>query len=231
MADWVGGTVNPLNGNLVCDPVCGPSGAGACTFDVDASFPDSGLLYVNVHLDYGLKSMSGDFNPCNDSAVDRYDKDCLAPSAWGTTNALVNSATPYDCGGAVALDDCQLYAFSHDTDPPTCAPGDCEDSVASINAFKRNPGVAGFALSSVESGRNPIPGVPIELIAPTGAVVGRGTTDVDGFYMVTYKHKGKAATYTVRVKSPYVGAGTVILKGNGFEQADFTCTSASCVRD
>jgi hypothetical protein len=55
----------------------------------------------------------------------------------------------------------------------------------------------------------------VQLIGPTGSLLGTTYTDLDGFYMITYKHKGKAADFTVRL--PDLNRQTVVrLKANGY---------------
>ena len=62
---------------------------------------------------------------------------------------------------------------------------------------------------------DPVAGKKVELVGPTGKVVGTATTDGDGFYQVLYKHTGKAANYTVRVPANNLKQ-VVQLKANGF---------------
>jgi len=115
-----------------------------------------------------------------------------------------------------------------DGDP---TPDPFADTVWNANEFKRNPGVSGLTLKTVEAGRSPIAGIPVQLINTAGQVVGSAETDEDGFYMIVYKHKGKAALYMVRMNSPYSGYGFITLKGNGFEEANFTCMSKVRAQD
>ncbi len=70
LQDWIDGGTNNLD--LTCTaPVCEPLGALAtpappdesCSFDVQVTIPDSGIVYVNAHLDYGLKGPQKDALP------------------------------------------------------------------------------------------------------------------------------------------------------------------------
>jgi hypothetical protein len=130
--DWIEGGAN--NPDVTCTQVCGPNGVGFCTFDVDLTSvtpSPSDEYYVNIHLDYGLKGVHLDANPCDDLAeVDRYDVDTL--SAWGQADAdgwtggvlLSGNAWVDDTAGDyelppgflsdVGLRDCRDHSFSHD---------------------------------------------------------------------------------------------------------------------
>ena len=66
LGDWINGAESVGEYNLTCDTVVDPGGSGFCTFEVfvpNAAIPDHGLLYVNLHLDYGLKGQWVDANP------------------------------------------------------------------------------------------------------------------------------------------------------------------------
>jgi len=58
--------------------------------------------------------------------------------------------------------------------------------------------------------------------------VAEGISDQDGYYMIVYKHKGKAATYTVKL----AGTGctqtkSALLKGNGYDEVNFSDSMAT----
>jgi hypothetical protein len=164
------------------------------TVTVTGEVPASGLLYVTIHLDYGLKKTTAW------KAVDS-DGDGATDDARSDTLGLTLTSP-------------QAYTFSYRVDG---APADTT-SPASTNEFKRNPGTAGQVLQA--STGNPLAGVLVELVGPTGRVVGRATTDADGVYIISYKHTGKTATYTVRLPN-YGLSQKVALKANGFAIVTF----------
>ena len=119
--DWTDGGADNLD--VTCDTVCGPDGEGHCTFTVDTNIPDSGLLYLNVHLDYGLKGPWVDANPCDDGP-DRYDQGA-EDQDFGGWDALVNNDTET---GPLALPNCDTYGFSHTDGVDTF-----DDAVQNVN--------------------------------------------------------------------------------------------------
>jgi hypothetical protein len=186
---------------------------GYCTFTVDVKIPASGQAYVNLHLDYGLKGPHVD--ACSDGTEDRYD----AKPVTGGVDALENldetSATAYDddLAGDLIIPQCQDYMFGHACETPATCVG--MDTVSSVNEFKKLGGVVGQLMSDA----NPVSGTQVRLLKGT-TVVASGTTDADGFYLLGYKHTGKAADFTVQV----VGSALkqlVTLKANGFAEVDF----------
>ena len=103
-----------------------------------ATYPDSGQLYINVHLDYALKGGNVDMNPCDDGLVDRYDPDTVA-SPWNTRDAYVN--TPTDLLDQLAIDDNQDYTMGHEEVGSTTS---FSDIVQNLNEFKKVAGVFGL---------------------------------------------------------------------------------------
>ncbi len=91
------------------------------------------------------------------------------------------------------------------------------DSVQNDNEFKKNPGVGG--LVQLTTGYVGAPNVTATLKNASGVQVQTGITDADGWYMIPYKHTGKAATY--RVFLPDGRCQQVALKANGFAEASF----------
>ena len=151
-----------------------------------------------------------------DSIVDAFVSD-------GSQNAVkADSATPtvliphladhpFSFGGTVSPPDGPVVAISDD------------DSVFNLNEFKRNPGVAGMLYES--DGVTPASaGITVTLRDETGMLVGQTETDIDGFYFIAYKHKGRRSSYTVDVLGPgpsILASDTITLKGNGFAEASF----------
>jgi hypothetical protein len=208
-------------GDEIGDPICGPDGAGACTFTVQVPLPDSGQSYVNVHLDYGLKGKDVDANPCGDATADRYDRG--NPDLLGGWHALQNTITN---DGPLALSNCKTYEFEH-----VCT-ASCDDltpmgdQVASVNAFKRIRGAFGTCLVS-SNGSPCAEGTPLELIlTSTGELVQTGETDQDGFYGIEYKHTGPPTLHTVKLRGGHGLSQVVELRANGWAEVNFYVATA-----
>jgi hypothetical protein len=89
--------------------------------------------------------------------------------------------------------------------------------VQNENVFKKIVGVGGM----VTDGTGGVPGKTVQLINAAGVVVGEAETDSDGWYLINYKHTGKAASYTVKLTDPEQ-TQSVTLKANGLATVDFT---------
>jgi hypothetical protein len=156
---------------------------------VSGPIPPTGYLYVTVHLDYGLESRT---------------------PAWqqsATLNSALSSSTCGVSDNASTITDPQTYAFSYSNGSNGLT------NPKSINQFKKNPGVNGLTLQTATG--NPKSGVKVELWSPANKLLLSYTTDVDGFYMLNYKHTGKAADYAVKL--PAFGlTKKVTLKANGY---------------
>ena len=225
--DWTNGIddLDPriTDFNLQCDQLCGPDiqPIATCSFDVTipaALIPMEGQIYVNVHLDYGLKGPHIDANPC-DELVDRYDRH-PAISQWGSSHALEDSDTD---DGRIAIADCQDYLFSHTDDP--LAPPIFEDSVQNLNVFKRIAGAFGRVYcSDTGSGYE---SYYLELVRDSsGEIVSEALTDEDGFNTLPYKHKGRPSQYTVNLyddqdKTTLLHSQVIELQGNGWVEIQF----------
>jgi len=153
--------------------------------------PGVGLAYITIHLDYGLKKTSG---------WDRTGSDNLT-ATHGTYGDIANE---------------QVYAFAvgSSTDPDFSD----EQNPTSINNFKKSVGVAVITLKS--ESEDPVKNVKAELRDARKALIMSDVTDEDGFCMIDYKHKGKAATYYVNLPA-YGISQKITLKANGFEVVDF----------
>jgi hypothetical protein len=194
--------------NDFLDPTPSPSGNPIITLDyygdevvinpenqttiyISGTVPVSGLVYVTVHLEYGL----------------------MRTEDW-TPNLDTNNANNNSIG--TIIEEGQPYKFSFiaensiddsDTQNPT-----------SINIFKKVPGTGGTVLT--EGTMFPMPGVQVQLYDPESLLIGYAETDEDGFYMIIYKHKGKRATYNVVLPDLDLSQ-EISLKGNGFDIANF----------
>jgi hypothetical protein len=199
--DWILGAAGSGDYNLVCDQVQDPGGAGFCSFDVNVlneEIPEGGMLYVNVHLDYGLKGKHVDANPVGpDSSgmmADRYDQDDFI-SPWGSSDALVNSGSD---SGPLALADCQPYWFEHtETEAITEEPL-FEDKLENLNMFKGANGLFGRVECSDDDS-----GIPyhVRLIHPRKGTVASADASHAGDFAVAYEHHGKPLMYTVELAS------------------------------
>jgi hypothetical protein len=167
---------------------CGPddSQAPSHTFIMTIppeAFESSGLAYINVHLDYGLKGLNPNDNPC----VSRYDQGTYI-SPWGSSDALEDTDIN---DGSVRVKDLENRWFSY-------AAGDVQfgDFIQNVNLFKKIAGA--FGRVGCESQGAGLANYYLELVS-NGKVVKSGFTDEDGYYSLPYKHKGKQALYDIRL--------------------------------
>ena len=154
--------------------------------------PDSGVIYVHIHLDYGLKATGG----------------------WSPGSG--NAAT-HDPNLPPNIPDLQSYSFSSVVGTSTDSL-----SVQSENVFKRNPssenpGFGGVVANTEGDG---IQGVTVEVHRPDGTLLGSTTTDAEGLYFLAYNHAGKPARFTVKLPT-YNVEQTVTVKSGGFVRVDF----------
>ena len=242
--DWIAGGTNPSN--VTCDPVCGPDGVGFCTFTVDLTTmedPDSNQYYVNVHLDYGLKGVHLDANPCDDLAdADRYDVDTL--SMWGQADAngwtgqvllsgdayVDDTAGDYTALDVVGLSDCRDHVFSHDESGDLMA--DFSDNVQNLNVFKGIAGAFGALRSSLTGDSYEGHILTLAKASNPTAILKTTASDEDGAYLLFYKHKGKPAMYIIDLYDPsgseLIGTIDFELQGNGWTQIDFDPDGDPC---
>jgi len=95
------------------------------------------------------------------------------------------------------------------------------DEVYSENVFKRIAGIGGLVLA--DNG-DPAPNIAVEIYDPHGMPITTVLTDQDGWYVLQYKHTGKASLYTVTLPDllpAYDLTQTVTLKSNGYVNVDF----------
>jgi hypothetical protein len=202
----------------------------------------SGQYYVNVHLDYGLKGVHLDANPCDDEAeYDRYDVDTL--SKWGQADAdglwtggiflsgdayVDDTSEEYPTATVVGLSDCRDHKFSY-------TPGDYSDTVQNLNIWKGISGVFGSLRSSLTG--DGYEGYVLTLAKqsdPTN-IVKVTATDEDGAYTLLYKHKGKPTMYIVEMYDPsgteLLGFIDLELQGNGWSEVVFDPDGDPCTID
>ena len=199
-----GCTINTIKGDLL------PSGAPvillgdygamdvshfdvATTAQVTCPVPLSGVLYVNIHLDYGLKGTTG------------YSKN--------STSDVTYPCTTLPC--QVVIPNMESYTFSFGD---ALIPVIDSYTVQSENVFKKDPGIGGLVL---DNSGTPVSGVMVKILDSKNTVLATVYTDQDGWYMWQYKWTGKAATFTVKLPA-YNWAQSVTLKSNGFVTVNFT---------
>ncbi|MEX0330343.1 MAG: carboxypeptidase-like regulatory domain-containing protein, partial [Puniceicoccaceae bacterium] len=176
---------------------------GYC-FDELISFtvPDTGVAYLNIHLEYGVVHM-GDFDQdVKQNAVDPRTKNIY----------LRNKAPHYFSFG--------LWDASAIEDDPDMT----GMSVAyNMNDFQKTAGVTGHVLDGDGVG---VPGAVITMTAGNrrrADIPFSVTTDADGEYFIPYVHQGTPTMFKVMLNSPgSPQMKSVLLKNKGLGVVDFT---------
>jgi len=175
-----------------------PGDFGSVT-TVNVTIQESGFVYVNIHLDYGLEKTSGwkrsDLNALNVGATDPGLQDINIENLWPHTFSAD--------AGAVLIDG-------------------SEDTITNNNEFKRLRGIGG--LVKWEGTGDPVPGRTVRVYDAAGTLLDTAETDIDGwYYFLTWVPKGKAQEYTVVEES---GATKVVTLGGRVKwaQEDFLIT-------
>jgi hypothetical protein len=171
---------------------------------VTLTVPSTGFIYLNCHLDFGLKGTVG-----------------LGKGGPSGNDAFSQS------NSVVLVPDQHNYLFSVLLPPGDNMPPSDTDGICNMNVFKKNPGVGGrvgarYTLDGV-SDIVATPNAVVTLKDAKGLVLFTGSTDQDGWYMLNYKWTGKAATLYVTVKpigKPAI-TKTISLKANGFVELNF----------
>jgi hypothetical protein len=188
MEDWRdGASVLTELWYLECPPVIDPSVGEdqwcelGIWIDDAAAGASEGFMYVNVHLDYGLKGPAADGD--GDGEADRYDRGGYI-SPWGSSDALENDTD------TVWIADCSTHEFSHESYSGE-ASGD--DSVENLNAFKKPAGAFGTAFC--DDIGSPLDGWVGITPAGSTEILAVGAIDDEGYFGVDYGHKGKPSEY------------------------------------
>lgn len=156
-----------------------------------SGLPESGFVYITVHLDFGLEGTDG----------------------WvkGKLDAALHDDKNFDPDYPNILND-QVFAFS----APAIAGS--EDSIRNTNVFKNLRGFGGIV---IDSGGNGVSGEKVILYTADGLALETMTTDSNGWYISQYVHKGKTAAYQVKLVStgaiinfPAIGADIKYGEGN-----------------
>ena len=143
-------------------------GNDSITIMISATIPDSGFIYFNIHLDYGLKRTAGYINADGDAISDE--------------ETILNLQS-YEFGSLCVLDPKDEIIETSDT-----------QTVQSQNDFKKFRGIVVLVVDDLG---DPAVGVNVILEKSNGDPVGDATTDENGLAFIEYHHKGKKANYEV----------------------------------
>jgi hypothetical protein len=228
LADWLQGDGYEVPDYLVCDQtLLGETGDCVITIDIPQAVIEAtsgGWIYLNLHLDYGLKGPHVDAN--GDDEADRYDRAGFI-SEWGSSDALFNTDTN---DGDVAIADCSVHSFAHAVDTVPAFGDEAEN----LNIFKQAAGAFGHA-SCAENG-DPLMGFIQLRREDNYAVAYTSEIDVDGYYAAAFAHKGKPAYYYLAwcddaaCTTEYDATASFGLQSNGFVQVDLLDLDATAPR-
>jgi hypothetical protein len=172
------------------------------TVTVSGKVPATGMAYVTIHLDYGLKKtgswkQAGTYttNPVSGASI----ADVLNQTGFGSGAVTIKGFQPYEFARTVGID------------TATTTP-------SSYNEFKKFAGFLGFVTSKATG--QPVGNSKVTIYDPTNKLLTTQYTDVDGYYMYAYKHTAKSATYTVKLPA-YNKSTAISVKANGFAPVDF----------
>jgi hypothetical protein len=170
-------------------------GTSTYSLTVKVTVPATGFVYVNLHLDYGFKGQGN------------FQKKLIGSDA----NAVKCSNV-----GVTVVPDHRAYTFGvtgHQVG---------SDFITNINEFKKDPpGVAG--LCQFLGSQDPVMGATLTLKKANGSLAGTATSDMDGFYLINYKHQGSPANYTLKMTwGSYQSTRTITMRANSFQMQNFT---------
>ena len=221
IGDWVNGKADPSVFCPATGGLAGPPASGSDYCTIEVPLPDTGGYYVAIHLDYGFKGPQVNANPADSDPAtgapisDRYDK-------AANLDALVNTV---DNTGALAIPQCHPHTFCHTLlgEGDSCRAG-LTDTVLNSNDFKKIAGVFGQVFNSTNGNGITPAHVRLRRIS-TNSIVAQGDADSDGYYMLAYKHTGKAELYRVELTSPAGVNVNVQLKANSWAEVNFAYDS------
>jgi hypothetical protein len=172
---------------------CGAVSSGSPTIVmVTVTMPATECLYVNIHLDYGLKGCGG------------YAKGGLSANdavAAGTTTVLIPDKGNYTFSVGGSLTD--------------------DDSVCNINDFKKNPGVAGLSSNNLTRDPVPGATVTLKNASGQQVGAATSDQDGFYQINYKHTGPRENYTVKI-VKGSFQQTKTVELKANAFVQVDFT---------
>ena len=139
--------------------------------------PTSGFMYINIHLDYGLEKLNG----------------WVKDGSNANYNLTINPTIP-----RVNIINNTQHTFN------SSIPGS-EDTISNTNEFKQVRGAGGmvYIWDPVLGEYVPRQGSQVRLYKGTtltpAYLLETMNNDADGWYLSVYTHKGKAATYTLKL--------------------------------
>ncbi len=175
-------------------------GTTTTTVTVSGTVPPTGLVYVTIHLDYGLKRQ--DFSKLASGSSASCPSTNTGPCAQLASNPSVIIGSP------------QSYSFSF-TDGASAS-----TSPTSVNVFKKDPGFAGVVTDSTE---NPIANAKVKIYDPSGNLLAIVYTDLNGVYLYQYKYTGSKVYFTITATVTNVSqTATVLLQANKLVLQNFS---------
>lgn len=136
-----------------------------------------GFQYINIHLDYGLEKTDG----------------WLMRGANATSDGTGRNPAP----AGLSINDNTAHTFKAYADG-VLIPGST-DTVRNLNEFKQIRGFGG--LVQYAGSLDGVVGAQVQLIGSNGSVIETMTTDGDGWYLSNYVHRGRTASYTLKLVS------------------------------
>jgi hypothetical protein len=148
--------------------------------------PTSGFMYINIHLDYGLEKLNG----------------WIKSGANANYNLTINPTMP-----KVNIVNNTKHTF-------TSSIANSTDWIYNANEFKKVKGFGGLVYIKTGMANNlpvyeGLEGATVQLWKGS-TLIETMTTDVNGWYLSAYVHKGTTTTYTVKVlaNTGHVGSQT-----------------------
>jgi hypothetical protein len=173
---WGTNTVTPSGAYGIALSDYSPQNFGSfAVLSVKGTVPETGLIYVTIHLEYGLKQTAG------------YAKNSLTLAATGVgLDGILGTSDDI-----LTIPNFQAYEFAWNS-----GSGWTEPTIESENAFKKDPGFAGLV---TDVNGDPVAGAVIHIFRSDAVgSVWVVITDQDGWYMYSYKYTGKPTKFTIK---------------------------------
>jgi alpha-tubulin suppressor-like RCC1 family protein len=162
------------------------------TVSVKLSVPDSGVVFLSVHLDYGLKGQTGYTRNAAGDAVD-----CATGARVLVPN---NGSSEFSVSGA-----------ANDT-----------TSIQNINVFKKNPGIAGVVLQRTSAEPVPGTTVTLTTAKGTLIASRLTDEDGFYAIVFKHKGKAATYYVSIVTPSGHTQKKAVTIKANGYVTVDFS---------